>query len=630
MEPNEKKDRSPVENSEIKTRTPVYLRSFSSGKKEMALRLDDLTSENLKKLYKIFFGKTTAKPKAEICDIIAETLSFPTEQKFREWFFTLPALTQKMFFETAFTGYVPIPLLERKWNISLAVRKSNYLYSWSDNWQFNPDYQRDLCLFSIEEYYGCPAVTVPQFLLPVMRPWLVPPPTSELSACRAENVTESWNNSLSIPDSYPLLCDALRGVMEGIDERDSQKILRSGFKKKILNELRSSTGFIPFALGDELAPDSVDLAARFILCMSNCKPMRPGDGQEGIRTLVETFFSNETQYPKHWYMPDRAFLEYTICLDHLSRIQGYSVDNSHKIPVSRKIFHDILLYAARDGGWLDADKLAEHIRIMGKNFAFCEQNHESSLRVKTDAYVIDGISYSSRYEDFHPDGPLRFYLLERPLFKAYCYIFAALGLLEIVQTAPPLVRYNKEKRYPISPYDSLRAIRITELGRWCLGLTGERPPKLSHEYDAIADRELFLVTVHGSSLERQVYLDKIGRRLGESRWRISPASFISGCINKRQIAERVERFKMLIDSNPAPHWEQLFQKVIERAGLFDKNRSDMLVYDLPGNREIAEELIRDPELKHIARRVEGRMLAVAFKDEEKFFALLKEHGIARF
>jgi hypothetical protein len=189
---------------------------------------------------------------------------------------------------------------------------------------------------------------------------------------------------------------------------------------------------------------------------------------------------------------------------------------------------------------------------------------------------------------------------------------------------------DRKKPRPLSSYDYLKAIRIPEMGRWCLGLTSHRPPRPSQEYNAIADRELFLVTVQGNSLERQVFLDKIGKRLGEDRWRISPASFIEGCANERHIAERIQRFKQLIDKNPAPHWEQFFKKLIDRVSLFSYPRADMLVYDLPQNQEVLEELLQNQELRQIARRVEGRMLVVSSKDQKKFFALLQEHGIAHF
>jgi hypothetical protein len=127
-----------------------------------------------------------------------------------------------------------------------------------------------------------------------------------------------------------------------------------------------------------------------------------------------------------------------------------------------------------------------------------------------------------------------------------------------------------------------------------------------------------------------VYLDRIGIKLGEDRWRVSPASFISGCESKKQIEDRIARFKKLIDPAPAPHWLELFDKTISRAGLFGRYRNDVLVYNLGANRKIAEELLRDSELKSIAFRAEGGMLIVPLRNQKKFLALLNEHGIASF
>ena len=609
----------------IGTQTPKDLRPLKHRKLELVQSLTELTVEQLKILCISLLGKTPAAiKKGAIIDLIAEALNFSTVEQFEGWFFTFPELTQIIFYEAAFNDYVLIPPLEKKWGLSLVYKSKEY---WRTKWEFHPEFQLEF--LSVYDNYGRPITFIPKYLRSVLSLWLAPPPLSQLSACRAQDQTGSYNNGILISDAYPLLCDALQSIHEGVSEADLEKSLRSGLKKSHLNELRSSSGFLPFdSIGQKQAPDSVDLAARFILCMCNYRPKRPEDGQEGIRRLVKAFFNELSQYPKIWHHPDRAFLEYTICIDHLSRTKGNIVPGKNELPSSRKAFREILSFVAQDGGWFDADKLAEHIRIKRKAFSF--SSLESSLKLRAEALEIDGLIYKDNFDEFYPVGLLYYYLLIRPLFKAYCYIFASLGLLEIVQILPPLARTYREKQYPVSPYDSLKAIRITDLGRWCLGLTSERPPKPSQEYHAIADRELFLVTIQGNSLERQLYLDKIGRRLGEDRWRISPGSFIAGCTNTKQIAQRVERFKTLIDKNPAPHWEQLFKKVIDRAGLFSKTRSDILVYDLQENQEILEELLRDPELKRLARRVEGRMLAVASKDQKRFFALMNEHGIACF
>ena len=600
-------------------------------KQDIKKYLNELTVEYLKAFHKFVFGKVTVVKKADLIDVVAEHIDFSTEGRFREWFFSLPGLVQVIFYRGAFTDYLPVPFLEKELGVSLVEKVGSY---WRSEWKIKPIFNLNLDFLPVQINYGCPIIIVPMFLRKILLAWLAPPASTQLSDCRMAEQSGGYDNSLLIPDTLPLLCDAIYSVMEGMDlvKGDEEKLVRNGFKKKDIGELRSSTGFLSFGMELVNAPSSVDLAARFILCMHNHKPRRPTDGLEAVRTLVQTFFDEKTQYPHtRWHAPDRAYLEYNICIDHLSRTPGYYMESDGRLPLSRKVFHELLLYMARDESWFDANALTDYLRASGKAFSFCEWDFEKSLRVKADTFEFEGLTLSNSYSgDFRPDGLMRHNLLVRPLFKAYCYIFAAFGVLEITQITPPLVRNFKNKQHPFSPYDSLKAVRLTELGRWCLGVSDKRPERPSQEYQAIADKELLLVTVKGNSLERRVYLDKIGQRLGEDRWRISPGSFIAGCINQRQIAERIERFKLLIDSKPAPHWEQLFNKVISRAGLFDNKRTDMLIYDLPENKEIQEELLHDPEIKRIVRRAEGRMLVVAAKNQSKFYALLAEHGIAHF
>jgi len=601
-------------------------------KKEMQNYLSAHTVEYLKLFHRfLFLAPPPTVKKSDLIDIISTRLDFSTGSQFGEWFFSLPALAQIVLYRGAFTDYLILPPLERELGVSMVEKKASY---WrSSEWHVKPGLNVNLDFLHIQAHYGCPVMVIPIFLQKLVGAWLEPPASAQFQDCRMAEQAESYDNSSLIPDTLPLLCDAIHTVMEtaGLKKDDMEKFVRAGFKKKEVNELRSSTGFLPFKMDGERAPCSVDLAARFVLCMHSHKPKRPADGQEGVRSLVNAFFSESAQHSRGgWYSPDRAYLEYNICIDHLGRTAGYYIEKGDQLPPSRKVFRDLLSRMVEDGGWFDADALADYIRANKEDFSFCDRNLEKSLKLKAEALVLEGLALGGYYDEFRPEGILRYYLLTRPLFKAYCYIFAALGVLEITQVEPPLVRTNKSKQLPFSPYDSLKAVRVTELGRWCLGASGKPPERAAQEYQAIADKELLLVTVQGNSLERRVYLDKIGKRLGEDRWRISPGSFIAGCANNRQIAERIERFKSLIDPKPAPHWKQLFAMVMERAGLFDERRTDLLIFDLPENREIQEELLGDPEIRRIVWRVEGRMLAIAAKNQSKFFALLSEHGIAHF
>jgi len=596
--------------------------------------------EYLREIYKTLIGKTPATKKTELIRMLAEALNFQTKDNFRQWFDNLPPLTQNVLSALTFTDFLSVSVIEKNFNETFLVRDNRY--SWETLLRLNVEL--NLGFLTLDRSNGQYALGLPVFLRKALSPWLTPPPEADIANCVSDDDDPGWDNSQQIADSYPLLCDAVKQLFADIPEAEREKTAK-GFKKKLTAELRASSGFLDFDMDPKspltdpkspladhaFCPDSMDLALRFMLCMKNFKPIRPKDAHEEIRNMVTGFFGKDSLYLKTWYYPDRNYLEYNVCIDHLSKTPGYYLENYEGLPTSRETFHKILLEAAKDGRRFDADKLAEHIRVTAKKFFFTGSEFEKTLRIKASLLEVDGITYScERYEDFNVYGILRYPLFVKPLFKAYCYIFAALGLLEITCKTPPLALTKASKQMPISPYDSLKTIRITRLGLWCLGLSSEKPPLPSHEYQAIADKELLLVTVQGNSLERTVYLDRIGIKLGEDRWRVSQASFISGCESKKHIEDRIERFKKLIDPSPAPHWLELFDKALSRAGLFGHYRDDVLVYNLGENRKIAEELLRDPELKNIAFRAEGGMLIVPVKNKKKFLALLSEHGIASF
>jgi hypothetical protein len=582
--------------------------------------------EYLREIYRTLIGKLSVTKKVDLIQMLAGALTFQTKDSFHQWFDYLPPLTQNVLSALAFTDYLPVSVLEKKFKETFLVRDKRY--SWETLLRLNEELS--LGFLTLDRSNGQYALGLPAFLRKALSPWLKPPPEADIANCVSDDADPGWDNSQLIADSYPLLCDTLKQLFADISEAEREKAAK-GFKKKQMAELRASSGFLDFDMDNALCPDSIDLTLRFTLCMKNFKPVRPKDAHEEIRNMVTGFFGKDSLYKKTWYYPDRNYLEYNVCIDHLSKTPGYYLENYEGLPASRETFHKILLEVAKDGSRFDADKLAEHIKVTAKKFGFSGSEFEKTLRIKASLLEVDGITYSCNYyEDFNVYGILRHPLFVKPLFKAYCYIFAALGLLEITLKTPPLALTKASKQMPISPYDSLKTIRITKLGLWCLGLSSEKPPLPRHEYQAIADKELLLVTVQGNSLERTVYLDRIGIKLGEDRWRISPASFISGCESKKHIEDRIERFKKLIDPAPAPHWLDLFDKALSRAGLFGHYRHDVLVYSLGENRKIAEELLRDPELKRIAFRAEGGMLIVPTRNQKKFLALLNEHGIASF
>jgi hypothetical protein len=622
---------------EIKTMTPLKLPTKKQRIKKYTEYLDQFTMETLRKYHSVFLrGKAGGKKKYDLIALLTEAMAFDNEKAFRLWFFGLPVLTQNLFYRLAFDNMVPIKKLEAEFGLSLVYEVS--AYSWQKKWAFH----EALGLDFLEVYfqYGQTYTILPHTIRLTLLDWLVPPPDYNLESCAADPADSArapWDNSANIADSLPLLYEAIGELFSRMKPEDSPFRSIRGFKKKNVDELRVSSAFKPFDVpgkeikAADLIPDSADLTARFLLAMHNFSIVRPKDGQGEVKKLVASFFGEESQYPGYVNPPDRHSLEFNVLFDHISRGTEYSLRYGGALPDSRDIFRSVLVFCAKDGRSFDAEKTASFIYRSRQDFTFFPEGTGKYIKYKADSINADGLVYSEKYYgELYPIGIMLYPLLISPLFKAYCYLFAALGVLEITQHIPPLSRSRGEKLLPISPYESLKTFKVTELGKWCLGLTEKRPARPKAEYQAIADKELFLVTVQGSSLERTVYLDKIGRKLGPDRWRISPDSFISGCVNKKQIEDRVSKFKDLIDPDPAPHWSALFEKALSRSGLFDAALDNLLVYRLPPEEAIAEELLRDAEFRSLVCRAEKGLLIVPGENRKKFFAVLNKHGIAVF
>ncbi|MDR1902140.1 MAG: hypothetical protein LBQ88_07675 [Treponema sp.] len=612
----------------IETRTPPNLPPLAKRQEDFFNFLEFLTLTDLNNAYESFAGtRPKAKRKLDIAKEFSALLAFPTIDEFRLWFDPITPLGKRALWKIAFDGFISVSALEAEigQQLTAAIKET-----WRARTKFKPEL--NLKCLSLESKYGQLVAFMPPLYRQAVLPWLVPPPEAEIEGCvfqTPEDTVKPWDNSIDIAESYPLFCEALNTIFQPLLKEERDKLIRSGFKKKDIKELYASSGLLRFEKGNDLAPESADMLARFALCMNAFKLSRPNDGQAAIRKLVKDFFSPSSKHQHLWFYPDSNYLEFCILIDHLNRTPGYYLDAGTSIPASRKVFQDIIIKIAHDGRRFNADKLALSILYSTEDFSFCDKNLEQSLKIRASMLQIGGITLNKDYYDeFAVEGILRDDLLVKPLFKAYCFLFAALGLLEITLNDPPLKRSYRDKKIPISIYDSLESIRVTKFGLWCLDLTKQQPPRPRHSYQAIADKELFLVTVQGNSLERTVFLDKIGEKLGADRWRISPASFIEGCVSKDQIVDRINRFKRLIDSNPSPHWLDLFKQVTERAGLFDANQLEALVFTLPDDRRISQELLEDSDLRKIAMRAEGRLLVVPLKNQKKFFELLARHGIA--
>jgi hypothetical protein len=298
-------------------------------------------------------------------------------------------------------------------------------------------------------------------------------------------------------------------------------------------------------------------------------------------------------------------------------------------PSSRTAFGSLLKEIAGSGQFYRVEELMETQRRRGIPLVcFTESVRSENLHHKGIGLLYQGEEFTPYgYERKLPCGSgFSDLLVGRPLFRAYCYLFAALGVLEIVEgEATALVRLEDDRMAPVSPYDHVTHIRVTPFGAWALGVSEQRPQEQKLVFEAITDKDLLLVTFRGKSLERKLFLEEIGQKLGDERYRISEASFIKGCSSPRDVQVRIERFRTLIDEHPSPRWEVFFTSVLERMTLF-RESINCCVYDLSESRAARDLVASDPQLRELVLRVEGNRIAVHEADHQKFLKLLEKAG----
>ncbi|GHU49131.1 hypothetical protein FACS1894200_07410 [Spirochaetia bacterium] len=590
-----------------------------------------VNGEQVKQYFRSFFPlrKQNPAPKniTERIKMTSNALCFAEEGSFKSWFTGLSPYSQKVLYAVVFETYLPVSSLEN--GTSMENFFTGYdRYSWNKKVKMPSDWQLDF--LEAFRHYERIILRASPLVKQAIRPWLIPPRGFSLRDCTVTAPAAPY--SLDFMETGPLLNDSLCDRWPQMSDDAKTTALR-GFKKAQVKEWEKSFKFTPFPIAGSFNLSPADLAARFFVLIGRFKVASfPVSKPDVLRTLVQNFFQEKERkhLPGTDYM-DREFLEWSLLIDHLSRPKNYSYDDV-LLPPSRRQFRTLIMEIDKGGKWYDTDLIIAHLKYnaLHLDFRFLSFDCEHKLTMKGEKLIDGDTVYDGGWsQTFEADEWLRSLLLVGPLFKAYCYLFASLGLLDITEKEPPLGRVLNGNAKVISPYDALHLIRVNELGRYCLGLSSE-PLNLGRKhYEAIADKELYLVTIQGESILLSSFLDTIGMRLGENRWRISPESFISNCSDDLQIIQRINKFHDLIDANPADHWGDLFENAVFRAQIFPNKVIKADVYDFSKreDRDRIGDLLEDPALRTVAHRAEGGFLIVEKKDQRKFQALLLKHGI---
>ena len=603
-----------IEQNSTLASTKKPTRALSLKGKALSETLEGFTVEELIGVYTFLAGKKPSfKNKVDLCKQTAGLLDFRDQEEFNLFFGGFPQYLQEAIQRGAFEHFIDIRSLHTPVDGALIIKPNNR-YSYWETWTINSDFR--LGIFAAFNQFE---MELHPFFAQFFSLW-VPKPSGHILEPMTEADGDLWSDDRQIAEVIPLLVEAATQLLK-TKVRDD--VVRKGLLKGDIKSLRASCALEPFPIASSYGLDPIDLFVQALTHFESKPIKRPDDGELYIKSLVQQLFFEP---PKNSRGLIGNEIEYHCLLKQFSKTAfAYSVEIKSQ---GRNGMKGMLQQMHGDGSWFSVDNLFQWYVSHGNEYTFWNRDVlKRVLFMRGD--TIEGeygpYSISSYDKGFRPQGVLRRKLFEKPLFKAYCYLFAVLGLVEISEKPAPLVLNKNGKMHPLTPYEGISSIKLTAFGSWCLNFTDERPEAKKQEFETIADSNLLLVTFKGLSLERKLFLEQIGDPMGAERYKISEVSFIRGCANPSEIRSRIERFKKLIEPNPSERWLSFFSMIEQRATLFAHGEV-VLLYTFPDDDSIRKMFALDPAFRKIIIRAEGNRIVIKKKDQALFKKLLAGHG----
>lgn len=178
----------------------------------------------------------------------------------------------------------------------------------------------------------------------------------------------------------------------------------------------------------------------------------------------------------------------------------------------------------------------------------------------------------------------------------------------------------------------LMFVRLSEAGKWYLGLTTEMPKAkaLSNISEALdVDDRTGLILVKDANYPYLNLLPEFADKMTDTRYCLSEKTFMRKCETPEMLDSKIKRFRLFILPNPGPRVSEMLERMKSDCNLVRKTAggSTYQLFDIaPGNSRLHNIIVDNKEIRKNSLRVEGCRLLVKSKFLPRFFEILTENG----
>lgn len=282
-----------------------------------------------------------------------------------------------------------------------------------------------------------------------------------------------------------------------------------------------------------------------------------------------------------------------------------------------------LIKSLEAGRWVSIENAVNYLSFREETEIFNTIYFGENLSVKVDYEFLP--SYHFGDLELLDKRDLQSYLIT-PLVKGIVMLLHSIGAVDITASYASIKVKQKVDKYNLTPFDLVSAFRITPLGSKLFGKSSNyvyRNEK-SVSYKFLEDKTIILNKGNDPAAEN--FFNRIGKKIGENDYIITPASFIKECSIENDITSNINRLKSYINCNNTTRWDKFISDIESRINPI-YNEQELIVVNVPiENRDFVSEVINNPLVSNLYTVVEGGRLAFNRNNLNIFKKKMKKIG----
>lgn len=312
------------------------------------------------------------------------------------------------------------------------------------------------------------------------------------------------------------------------------------------------------------------------------------------------------------------FRYFHVSIQLLDYINGFGKVKAYDLKNLNKTYLEILK-GFPQGEWLVYEDIELRLKAQSVSLSPINSYVSNGLYVT----LTDEKAYNGKREQYLGTHRAE-KMITWPTFRAMIFIMASWGILDIIYDEPDL---SELCRTANSPYDQIKAIRITNLGAYVLGNVD------SYEFNAkppfsleLSDDSLSILLTDGDYERAAMALSSFAKPIGNSRFFTDANLFLNDCKKASDLEVKITLFESIFSKELPEAWKDFFHEISQKVNPIDEEFDFTLFRLDPKNKQLLKLIARDSILKRLCLKAEGYLILVPQKDVSKFRKRLQAFG----